>query len=549
MTGALEVGLLGPVVVDRDGTPVPLGAAKLRVILALLALRNGEVVSLDALIEGLWPGSHPATASKTLQGYVSELRHELEPGETPDRSVIATRTPGYVLELPPESIDLMRFERLWRAGREALREGDSERASRLLDSALALWRGDPLMDIAGEGEISLELGRLEEMRLLCTEDRFDVDLAQGGPVLPCAELERLVAEHPFRERLSGQLMLALYRSGRQAEALDVYRSLYNRLSEQLGVSPTPAMASLEHAILNQDPALLSDQGVPAVERRSLLVAGQTSSDLEPLTWLATQITGAEPERDLMIVRVVSGHNGADRSQLLQAATRRLSEHRDRLVERGSGRARIAAFASSDVGADLIRLAEHQEADLILIEGSSDLLGGHFGAADHLLSHAPCDVAVHLHRGGEPTGEAIVVPFGGNEHDWAALEIGVLVARQSGLPLLVAGAARDEEGADSSRLLADASLIVQRSYGVLVEPAIVAPGPAGMLELAAGALLVLAGLSARFRTRGLGETRYRIAVEAPCDVVFVRRGARPGVLAPSWTSTSFGWSLPAASEAS
>ena len=219
MTAALSVRLLGPMQVDREGRPVVIGAAKLRVVLALLALRSGEVVSADALIDGLWPGVPPATAAKTLQGYISELRRLLQPGVAPDHSAIATQPPGYLLQLPAEAVDLAQFERLWRAGRQALSENPA-RAQPLLESALGLWRGEPLADIATQGAISLEVGRLQELRLACRRTGrrrpWRRRRSGGGP-----RLERLVAAHPLRERLCRQLMLALYRGGRQADALEV----------------------------------------------------------------------------------------------------------------------------------------------------------------------------------------------------------------------------------------------------------------------------------------------------------------------------------------
>jgi DNA-binding SARP family transcriptional activator len=542
----LQIGVLGPIEVRREGRPVTIGAAKLRVVLALLTLRAGQVVSLDALVDGLWPGLPPATAAKTLQGYVSELRRELEPNIGPDRSAIATRPPGYVLELSPESFDLMRFERLWANGREALQRDDPGRAAQLLSSALALWRGEPLLDIADEGEISLEVGRLEELRLSCTEDHIEAEIACGRHAAVTALLEQYASAHPFRERLAGQLMLALYRGGRQAEALETYRSLRERLSDELGVTPAPEMAALERSILNHEPALMGRPAAPSGvlggdTTRRLLVVSQIEADLEPLTRLGTLIARGASGLDLTLVRVLTPGRESQPGAGLREATRQLTEHRDRLAGEGLG-ASVAAFASTQMGADIIKLANHQSAHLVLIDGSADLLEGRFGPAGHLLSHAPSDVALHLHRERSSDGVEVIVPFGGHEHDWAALEVGVLIARQTDRPLLLAGVTRDPD-LDASRLLADASLIVQRTTGIVSEPVILAPGPDGILEVARSAQFVLLGLSARFRSEGLGETRYRIAREAACDVVFVRRGVRPGILAPTSTTTRFGWSLP------
>jgi DNA-binding SARP family transcriptional activator len=256
VTPGLQVGVLGPVEVRRGDVSVRISAAKQRVVLALLALRSGEVVSVDALVDGMWPGGPPPTAHKTLQGYVSALRRALDGDGGRAPSVIVTRPPGYVLDVPAEAIDLLRFERLWREGRVALRENQAERASQLLADALSLWRGEPLVDIVIEGRISLEASLLDEMRLSCTEDYAEAELACGQQESVVSLLDPLAVAHPFRERLAGQLMLALYRSGRQAEALSAYRSLYVRLSEELAVSPSPALVALERSILNHDPALL-----------------------------------------------------------------------------------------------------------------------------------------------------------------------------------------------------------------------------------------------------------------------------------------------------
>jgi DNA-binding SARP family transcriptional activator len=227
--------------VRRSDVPVRISAAKQRVVLALLALRSGEVVSVDALVDGLWPGGPPPTALKTLQGYVSALRRALDPDGGAARSVIVTRPPGYALDVPAEAIDLLRFEQLWKEGREALRGGEAERSSRLLAEALSLWRGEPLVDIVMQGRISLEASLLDEMRLSCAEDCADAQLLCGEQEAVVSLLDPLAVAHPFRERLAGQLMVALYRCGRQAEALSAYRSLYVRLSEELGVSPSPAL--------------------------------------------------------------------------------------------------------------------------------------------------------------------------------------------------------------------------------------------------------------------------------------------------------------------
>jgi len=212
------------------------------------------VVSRARLVEELWGEDPPETAAKMVQIYVSRLRKLLE-GERASGTSLVTRPPGYVLRVDPESVDASRFERLVREGREALAAGDPGGASRALRQALALWRGTPLGEFEGEPFAQTEGARLEELRLSALEDRIDADLALGRHGDLVGELEALVAEHPLRERVRGQLMLALYRSGRQAEALAAYQRTREHLVEVLGIEPGRPLQALEKAILVQDSAL------------------------------------------------------------------------------------------------------------------------------------------------------------------------------------------------------------------------------------------------------------------------------------------------------
>jgi DNA-binding SARP family transcriptional activator len=246
----LEIRLLGPFEVVDDGRTVPLGGAKQRVLLAILALHANELLPADRLIELLWPDEQPASARNTLQGYVSRLRRALNGNGDGDRPTIAYREPGYILHARPELVDANRFAKLIEGAR-----GDPEHVAQALRQALGLWRGPALSDFAYESFAQPEIARLEELRLVALEDRIDADLACGrdGDLVP--ELEALVAEHPLRERFRSQLMLALYRSGRQAEALAVYQDARVRLDKELGVAPTRELRERERAILIQDPAL------------------------------------------------------------------------------------------------------------------------------------------------------------------------------------------------------------------------------------------------------------------------------------------------------
>jgi YVTN family beta-propeller protein len=252
----MEFRILGPLEVEEAGRPLPLGGAKQRALLALLLLHANEVVSSDRLIDELWGGSPPESGRTALQVHVSQLRKLLDPDATRgDRELLVTRAPGYVLRVEPDSIDLTRFEALVAAGKVALARGDAEAAREQLVGALALWRGRPLADLESLPFAQAEAHQLEELRLAALEERVDADLALGSHAELVPELERLVLQEPLRERLRAQLMLALYRSGRQAEALDVYRRGRRELAEGLGLEPGEELQRLERAILNQDPAL------------------------------------------------------------------------------------------------------------------------------------------------------------------------------------------------------------------------------------------------------------------------------------------------------
>ena len=254
---AMEFRILGPLQVLVDEHPVDVGGPKLRTLLAALVLHAGRVVSKDRLFEILWGPQPPDSAAATLQSHVSHLREALEPGRTSGRtSVVQAREPGYLLAVDPEgSVDAGRFERLAGEGKQALGQGAPSQAATLLEAALRLWRGEPLADFTFAPFAQAEIARLSELRLLALEDRVEADLALGRHGDVIGELRSLVSEQPLRERLWGQLMLALYRSGRQADALRAYAELREVLGEQLGIEPSPGLARLEEAILLQKPEL------------------------------------------------------------------------------------------------------------------------------------------------------------------------------------------------------------------------------------------------------------------------------------------------------
>ena len=253
----MEFRILGPLEVLEEGRSVALGGAKQRALLAVLLLRANEVVSRDRLIDELWGGEPPDTAHTALQVHVSQLRKLL------GRDTIVTQTPGYLIRVSDGELDLHRFERLVATSHME----EPAQAARLLREGLALWRGAPLAEL-GDSSARAERARLEEQRLAALEQRIEAELALGRHAELVPELEGLVREHPLRERLRGQVMLALYRCGRQADALEVYRSGRRLLDEELGLKPDDELQRLEKAILNHDPSLESPV-VAGAERPSV----------------------------------------------------------------------------------------------------------------------------------------------------------------------------------------------------------------------------------------------------------------------------------------
>jgi YVTN family beta-propeller protein len=245
----MRFSLLGPLRVERADQDVLLGAPKLRALLALLLLRRGETVSVETLAEELWAGEPPATGTKAVRVYVGQLRKAL------GAEVIVTESGGYTIPRDGHDIDVERFEELAAEGRRQLEAGDAELAATRFREALGLWRGPALADFTYDDFAQSEITRLEEARLATLEARIDAELALGREDELVPELQALVAEHPLRERLRGQLMLALYRAGRQAEALDMYREGRRLLVDELGIEPSRSLQELERAILSQDGAI------------------------------------------------------------------------------------------------------------------------------------------------------------------------------------------------------------------------------------------------------------------------------------------------------
>src|SRR5438105_2947431 len=392
--------LLGPFEVVEDGRPVELPRGKPRALLARLLLDPGRVVAVETLIESIWGDPPPPSAPKVLQVYVSQLRKALGP----DR--IVTRSPGYLLRAEGDEHDLGRFETLAEAARAT---EDPARRAQLLADALALWRGPGLAEFRREPFSRPAARRLAELRLGALERRIEAELELGRHERLVAELEALVEAEPLREQLRRQLMLALYRSGRQAEALASYRAGRRLLVEELGIEPSPELQDLERAILRHDAALAEPQARRARARGSVIF----------------------------------------------------------------------------LGADLHEL---------------------------------------------------VAPLAGGKEEWAALELGAWLARAHGVPLRLLGADASEGRRDASRMLASASLALQRFAGTAAEPVLVAPGAEGILG--AGGAVVVASLPAG----ALDRTRRTLVERTKVPLLLVRTGLRPGGLAPDRTLTRFTWSL-------
>lgn len=238
MGAGLQFGILGPLEVHRDGAPVRIGGPRQRALLALLLCSANQVVSLDRLIDELRPDHPVGSANGMLRVQISRLRSAL--GDDRDQARLIARPPGYSLRVKAGELDLHAFERLVDEAHRAAERDDPGQAAELLGEALGLWRGRPLADLEFEPFARLEVQRLEELRLLAVEDRSDAELALARHAALCPQLEALVGEHPLRERFCGQLMLALYRSGRQAEALDAYQHARERLTGEAASSPDPS---------------------------------------------------------------------------------------------------------------------------------------------------------------------------------------------------------------------------------------------------------------------------------------------------------------------
>ena len=503
----LAFRVLGQLEAERDGVPVHLGGAKQQALLALLLLDLGRPVSASRLGDGLWGGQPPPSAAKALQLYVSQLRKAL------GSDAIVTRGDAYLVPAKDVALDLREFESLAEAGRSQASAGRLPDAAELLTAAASLWRGDALEGLDETG-LTPARARLDELRLVVQELLFDVRLGLGQHAAVLPDLKMLALRYPLRGRLHEQLMLALYRDGRQAEALDAYRRLRGTLRAEVGLEPQARLRELQRAILRQD-AQLDAPAMGDVPRTVIAAGGSPGRLASLLAPLAREIPA-----ELILLTVVT--EGAD----VAGAARRLEPYR-------SGQLRVAAFVSGRPGHDLVRLAAEESAELLVVETTAAALRGPVPAG---LRDASCDVAFFVDAPPDLPAGAVTTLFGGADDDWRALELGAMLARAWDVPLRLAGTE------SASALLARAALVVQRFAAVATAPALFAPDDPSSLASAAAGSLLLAGVGST-PTGTMPASRSRLG-ELGVPVLVLRPGLRPGMLAPSHTLTRFSWSLPA-----
>ena len=522
--------------------PTRLGGVRQRSVLAILLLHANRIVSIDRLADELYGESPPVSAVTQVHRQISELRSLLDPDRPAGAAggLIETRTPGYRIAIGPGALDLATFESRVEAAGSALASGDADTAVRLYREALALWHGEPLADLMFEPFARSVVVRLNELRLAATEKCLEAELALGrGPEL-VPELERLVAEHPLNERLRGELMVALYRAGRQPDALEEFRAARAALVEAFGLEPTPALRELEARVLAQDPSLDAPSTLPTVppreERRTVLLVARGDAALGRLGEVGRCLAGLG-RHELLLTQAVESEASLAGAV---AGTRAL---RDALA-RGGVSARAAAFVSGALGVDAGRLALAHDADVMVVDAVGEIAPDGLASEDMaiLLERSPCDVALLAGAAQLTFADGIAVMFAGGDHDWAAAELGAWLAAGADAPLRLIGV-RGREGADASRLLASASIVIQQVVGIDVEPVLADAGPDGLVEAAREAGVTVVGLSSRWRREGLGASR-RALLQAGSPTLVVHRGARPGGLAPREQLTRFTWTIAA-----
>jgi DNA-binding SARP family transcriptional activator/tetratricopeptide (TPR) repeat protein len=417
----MEVGLLGPFRVIRDGKPLALGGYRQRAVLAVLSLNLNRSVGRDRLIDLVWPSGPPDSAAGVIQTYLANLRKLIEPKFKPGSySVLLSRAGGYELALPFEAVDIHQFDASARIGREALERGEAARAEKLLGEALSLWRGPALGEFAAEPFAAGEVARLNELRLRTEEDRIEARLASGRHSELVGEIRALLAEHPLRERLSEQLMIALYRDGRQAEASEVFHRTRALLVDELGMEPGTGLQKLLKQILNHDQEL--DLALPtSVGLRQLVESprlpdasvGEPSVERKLVTVLFADVVGSTDlvsEHDPEVSRAVM-------RRYFESA-RTLAETHGGRVEKFVGDAVMVVFGLPRVHDDdaeravraalAIRDTADGELNLVLRIGinSGEAVTTAGPEREFMVSGESVNIAARLQQGAEP-GEVLV----------------------------------------------------------------------------------------------------------------------------------------------
>ncbi|MGY1616648.1 BTAD domain-containing putative transcriptional regulator [Geodermatophilus sp. SYSU D00691] len=474
--GRLRVNLLGELTAACDGAPLDLGGPRQRAVLAVLLLARGEIVPADRLVESVWGDAPPADTTAALQSYVSHLRRRLEPGSAARaRSTVLVREgPGYAVRLPADAVDAWRFERLLQ---QAAAEPD--RAVPLLEEALRLWRGPALADYADAPWAQAEIGRLAELRATARERLLAARLEAGEAALLVADLEAMVAEEPLREERWRLLALALYRAGRQADALAALRRARTTLADELGVDPGPALRELERAVLDQSPALRPrvppPRGEPPPRAEPPVPAPRAPDDLvdrdRELAAVRTALDDLAGGRPGLLL--VEGPAGIGKTRLLAEARRLAAERGLRvLAARGSQMERAFGFG---VVRQLFE-PELVEADrrAALLRGAASAAGGVFdltageGDGSFAVLHGLYWLAVNAGA----DGPVVLAVDDLQWCDTASLRWLVYLARRlDGVPVLLVGTIRTGEQVDDEELLTELQL---EPAAVVVTPPALTP---------------------------------------------------------------------------
>jgi predicted ATPase/DNA-binding SARP family transcriptional activator len=436
----MRVGLLGELeVLDDDERNVTITGAKLRALLAVLTLQVGRVVPAEQIVDALWGENPPAAVRNGLQGLASKLRRALGSAD-----LVAMRGGGYALELPPDAVDVHRYEQLVAAGQAAAADGDASRATALLAEADLLWRGDPLADFTYDDFAAAAITRLSELRLAVIEERLDLELQLGRHQGAIVQLEQLVAAHPLRERLRGLLMLALYRAGRQADALRVFQDGRHILGEELGLEPSHELRQLESAILAQDRALDAPAVVAPEPTRGTELRWSIPEALTPLVGRDVELR--ELTRLLAEDRFVTlvGPGGVGKTRLGTEAARAQSANLEfggclvELAPVGDPAGVRAAMASALDLPDPTRLAEliGERELLIVLDNCEHVITTAAEVTEDLLRRCPGLRILATSREGLRVGGETIWPVPPLEAD-DAVRLFVACARATGSPFELA----------------------------------------------------------------------------------------------------------------